>query len=242
MFFHGGKVTDCDRVHDCAIKWRTVSEPDLHFTTWHPEQWGEKGVSNAMHLLTYSRRPYWKTWQLALFHTVKLSGPVVNRRSMAKGKLREREHMQDSILILQHWACRTSMILIKLKLSSPSSEQLLLTSGPHLMTHPKLDLWWWLTRPCPGHKLLFRQAYLAWGVKGEQWITLSGLTQSKRWPLSDDRTSNGVSSPSRSWFKLCIKRGLLSTWYWGVFPDHRLIPVSLIKLKFISASSIMYCR
>lgn len=159
-----------------------------------------------MHLLTYSGRPYWKTQQLVLFHTVKLSGPVVKRRSMAKGKLRE----GDSI-ILQRWACCTSVILIKLKLSPRSSEQLLLTSGPHLMTHPKLDLWWCLTRPCPGHKLLFRQPYLAWGVKGEQWITLRGLIQSKRWPLSDDRTSRGVSSASRSWFKLRIKRGLQST-------------------------------
>ena len=179
----------------------------------HPERRGETRDSNAMHLLTYSRRPYWKTQQLALFHTVKLSGAVVKWRSMAKGKLREGEHMQDSILILQHQACCTSMILVKLKLSPPSSEQLLPTSGPHLMTHLKLDLWWWLTRPCPGHKLLFRQPYLAWGVKGEQWITLRGLTQSKRWPLSDDTTSSRVSSTSRSWFKLCIKRGRLNTWY-----------------------------
>lgn len=177
------------------------------------EQRGEKQDSNAMHLLTYSARPSWKTQQSVLFHTVKLSGPVVKRRSMAKGKQRQGEHMQGSILNLQRWACRMSMILIKLKVSPSSPEQLLLTSGPHLMTHPKLDLWWWLTRPCPGHKLLFRQPYLAWGVKGEQWITLRGLIQSKRWPLSDDRTSSGVSSPSRSWFKLCIKRGLLGTWY-----------------------------
>lgn len=27
--------------------------------------------------------------------------------------------------------------------------------------------WWWLTRPRPGHKLLFGQAYLLWGVNGE---------------------------------------------------------------------------
>lgn len=35
------------------------------------------------------------------------------------------------------------------------------------MAHPRVDLWWWLTRPCPGHKLLFRQPYLLWGVKGD---------------------------------------------------------------------------
>lgn len=57
------------------------------------------------------------------------------------------------------------------------------------MAHPGVDLWWWLTRPCPGHKLLFRQPYLLWGVKGEPWITLRGPTLSKHWLLSDDRAS-----------------------------------------------------
>lgn len=84
----------------------------------------------------------------------------------------------------------------------PSSDQLLLTSGPHLMTQTRSLR----TRPCPGHKPLFRQPYLVWGVKREQWITLGGPTQSKRWALSDDRASSGVISGSRSCFKLCIER------------------------------------
>lgn len=62
----------------------------------------------------------------------------------------------------------------------------------HLMAHPRADLWWWLTRSCHGHKLLFRQPYLLWGVKGGPWITLRGPTLSKHWLLSDDRTSKRV--------------------------------------------------
>lgn len=52
--------------------------------------------------------------------------------------------------------------------------------------HPREDLWWWLTRPCPGHKLLFGQPYLLWGVKGEPWITWRGAPLSKHSLLSDD--------------------------------------------------------
>lgn len=61
---------------------------------------------------------------------------AVNGKGQAEGR---RTHA-DSIPFPQRCACCTSMILLKLKLSPPSSEQLLLTSGPHLMTHPKLDL------------------------------------------------------------------------------------------------------
>lgn len=85
---------------------------------------------------------------------------------------------------------------------SPSL-QLYSTSGPHLMAHPRADLWCCLTRPCPGRKRLFRQPYLLWGVKGEAWITLRGPTLSKHWLLSDDRESKrGSDSVSRRWLEL----------------------------------------
>lgn len=138
---------------------------------------GERNKT-LMHLLTYSGMAYWKRQQLVLFHTVKLSGPVVKRWSMAKGKLREGEHRRDVIFLSELERCAV-MVFIKLKMSTPSQGRLLLTSGSRWITHPKLDLWWWLTRPCPGHKLLFRQPYLVWGVKGEQWITLRGANTIK---------------------------------------------------------------
>lgn len=96
------------------------------------------------------------------------------------------------------------VILIKLKNAStllkPASADIWSTFNDSSQTRSLR------TRPCPGHKPLFRQPYLVWGVKREQRITLGGPTQSKRWALSDDRTSSGVISGSRSCFKLCIER------------------------------------
>lgn len=90
---------------------------------------------------------------------------------------------------------------------SPSS-QLFQTSAPHLMAHPRADLWWWLTRSCPGHKLLFRQPYLLWGVKGEPWITLKGPTLSKHLLLSDDKSTKGVRFQELAWAVLhCLSYG-----------------------------------
>lgn len=82
-------------------------------------------------------------------------------------------------------------ILIALR-DYPPPSLLLLTSGPHLMAQPRVDLWWRLTRSCPGRKQLFRQPYLLWGVKGDPWIMLRGQALSKHWLLSDDTSSSGV--------------------------------------------------
>lgn len=45
--------------------------------------------------------------------------------------------------------------------------------------NPGADLWWRLTRPCPGHKLPLRQPYLLWGVKGEPGIVQEGVNAIK---------------------------------------------------------------
>lgn len=61
---------------------------------------------------------------------------AVNGKGQAEGRTTHaRFHPYSTTLSLLH----INDVNIKVKLSPPTSEQLL-TSGPHLMTHPKLDL------------------------------------------------------------------------------------------------------
>lgn len=169
-----------------------------------PEQRGEKRDSNEF--IDFFRDAILKNTTISSISYCKAvmgSGQTaVNGKGQAKAR---RAHWRSLLFFnWHHWACCTSVILKKLKNASillrPASADIWSTFNDSSQTRSLR------TRPCPGHKPLFRQPYLVWGVKREQWITLGGPTQSKHWALSDYRTSSGVISGSRSCLKMCIKR------------------------------------
>lgn len=98
------------------------------------------------------------------------------------------------------------------------------------MAHPAVDLWWWLTRPCPGHKLLFRQPYLLWGVNGDPWIMLRGASTIKTLPLirwHDQQRGQvllpgaGLSRTTAATFTSHVSQMGGGTWYQWWY-EHRL--------------------
>lgn len=127
-----------------------------------------------------------------------------------------------------------------------SSHQLLVTSGLHLLTHPKVDLWWWLTRPCPGRKLLFGQPFFM-GCKRRAMDHVQRTTTIKtlaliRW---QDKGRGQVLFPGvvlhSALTSQVSQKGMMSTWsqWWISEPIAFSHNISNIKAWHNSARSVL---